>query len=119
MNEEELKEEIETVASGIEQHSVFDDAQCKNIEAKIDEVVEMAAQGKYKENTVDIAPLRSKYFFGEGYTYGSQIGAKKGPGMEKLYAKGEVDPIPQWVMDLVVLPLENAKMRPFHPCLQR
>jgi hypothetical protein len=28
--------------------------------------------------------LRNKYFFGEGYTYGSQL-ERKGPGMERVY----------------------------------
>ena len=39
-------------------------------------------------------PLRSKYFFGWGYTYGAQI---KGKGGEMLLPPDLVDPIPEWV----------------------
>ncbi len=31
-----------------------------------------------------------------------------GPGSEKLFPRGECDPIPQWIFDLVVSPLEEA-----------
>ena len=58
---------------------------------------------------MDLAPLRNKYFFGEGYTYGSQL-ERKGPGMERLYPEGFVDPVPQWVKQLVIKPLEDAKI---------
>lgn len=34
--------------------------------------------------------------------------SKKGPGMERLYPPGEVDPIPDWVTELVVYPLVKA-----------
>jgi alkylated DNA repair protein alkB family protein 5 len=39
--------------------------------------------------------LCGRYFFGEGYIYGGQL-KTRGPGQEKLYPRGEVDPIPQW-----------------------
>ena len=45
-----------------------------------------------------------RYFFGEGYTYGPRL-AKRGPGMERLFKHGEVDPIPSWVTRLVIKPL--------------
>ena len=57
------------------------------------------------------APLRNKYFFGEGYTYGSQL-TKRGPGNERLYSKGEVDEIPNWIYKLVIQPLCEAKVIP-------
>ena len=81
------------------------------IEQQIDDVVILGAQGVYKKKTLDTAPLRNKYFFGEGYTYGSQM-SKKGPGMERLHPKGEVDPIPKWIFDLVVDPLVKANIIP-------
>lgn len=109
MAEKELKDERNKVKSGVEQHRFFDDKQCREIEKKIDDVVRLAANGEYKPNTVDRAPLRCKYFFGEGYTYGSQM-VKRGPGQERLYAHGEVDPIPQWMFDLVVNPLVKANI---------
>ncbi|GFS77789.1 RNA demethylase ALKBH5 [Nephila pilipes] len=94
---------------GIQQRRLFSDEESKEIENKIDEVVAIGEKGLYKKYTVDRAPLRNKYFFGEGYTYGSQL-LKKGPGMEKLYPKGEVDEIPEWVNDLVIKPLVKAKI---------
>ena len=104
--DEEL--ELRRVLTGVLQRRLFDDATCEEIERRIDEdVVKPADKGAFKEHTVDRAPLRNKYFFGEGYTYGSQL-EKRGPGMERLYAKGEVDEIPDWVMNLVVKPLEDS-----------
>lgn len=58
---------------------------------------------------LSIIPFR--YFFGEGYTYGSQL-ARKGPGMERLYRKGEVDSIPSWVTRLVINPLVRSGLIP-------
>ncbi|KFM68135.1 putative alpha-ketoglutarate-dependent dioxygenase ABH5, partial [Stegodyphus mimosarum] len=94
---------------GIQQRRLFSDEESKAIEDKIDEVVAIGEKGLYKKYTVDRAPLRNKYFFGEGYTYGSQL-LRKGPGMEKLYPRGEVDEIPSWVHDLVIKPLVKAKV---------
>ncbi|KAF5892033.1 RNA demethylase ALKBH5, partial [Clarias magur] len=92
------------VRSGITQTRVFTPDECARIEARIDEVVARGARGLYREHTVDRAPLRNKYFFGEGYTYGAQL-EKRGPGQERLYSKGEVDEIPGWVHELVIEPL--------------
>ena len=52
--------------------------------------------GGFLPSTVDRAPLRTKYFFGHGYTYGG------GAGQERLYPPGEVDPIPSWIQQLVI-----------------
>ncbi|XP_069122726.1 RNA demethylase ALKBH5-like [Argopecten irradians] len=105
------EDELRKVNAGIKQRSLFSSEECKVIEEKIDSVVKHAKHGDYKEHTVDRAPLRNKYFFGEGYTYGSQL-AKKGPGMERLYPKGEVDEIPDWILKLVVKPMYDAKIIP-------
>lgn len=104
MTPDERKKEEDSVQSGIVQKLAFNDAECKIIEHKIDEVADNASKGMYKKHTVDRSPLRSKFFFGEGYTYGAQL-SKRGPGNEKLYAKGEVDPIPEWIIDMVEKPL--------------
>ena len=109
--EKERKEEMRKVQEGVTQRRLFSEEQCDEIEKKIDEVVRIAERGMYKQHTVDRAPLRNKYFFGEGYTYGSQL-EKKGPGMERLYPKGEVDEIPDWIDKLVVQPLVEAKLIP-------
>ncbi|XP_063446147.1 RNA demethylase ALKBH5-like [Mytilus trossulus] len=109
--ETERERELRKVHSGIEQIRVFDQEQCSEIENKIDLVVKCGDKGGFKEHTLDRAPLRNKYFFGEGYTYGSQL-ERKGPGMERLYPKGEVDEIPKWIHDLVITPLEAANIIP-------
>ncbi|KAF7689785.1 RNA demethylase ALKBH5 [Silurus meridionalis] len=95
---------VHKVKSGITQARVFTPEECARIEAQIDEVVVRGDRGLYREHTVDRAPLRNKYFFGEGYTYGAQL-EKRGPGQERLYSKGEVDEIPGWVHELVIEPL--------------
>jgi len=111
LTEEERQEEARKINEGIQQRRLFNDAQCKALERKIDEVVAAGERNEYSKCTVDRAPLRNKYFFGEGYTYGSQL-AKRGPGMERLYPKGECDPIPEWVQTDVVQPLVDAQLIP-------
>ncbi|XP_028821484.1 RNA demethylase ALKBH5 [Denticeps clupeoides] len=93
--------EARRVRGGIVQARVFTDAECARIERRIDDVVARADRGLWRARTVDRAPLRSKYFFGEGYTYGAQL-RRRGPGQERLYPRGEVDDIPAWVRELVI-----------------
>ncbi|XP_061626326.1 RNA demethylase ALKBH5 [Phyllopteryx taeniolatus] len=108
----ELREqEAHRVRSSVLQKSIFTPEECVRIEQKIDEVVAKAEAGLYREHTVDRAPLRNKYFFGEGYTYGAQL-EKRGPGQERLYRKGQVDDIPSWVHELVIKRLVSAGVIP-------
>ena len=65
---------------------LFGEDECATIEHKIDQIVKKANNGDFKACTVDRTPLRCKYFFGEGYTYGNQL-TQKGPGQERLYDK--------------------------------
>ena len=95
------------VLDSVDTRQLFDETETAIIEWNIDQIVKEARRGKYKRFTVDKAPLRTKYFFGEGYTYGGQL-QERGAGNEKLYPRGEVDPIPHWIRDLVILPLEEA-----------
>ena len=111
MSPEDREKELRKTQAGIRQHQLFDIEQCQEIEDKIDEVCRQADRGEFKKHTVDRSALRSKYFFGEGYTYGAQLD-KRGPGNEKLYAKGEVDPIPGWIMKMIVKPLEERNLIP-------
>ncbi|GAB6020422.1 RNA demethylase alkbh5 [Chamberlinius hualienensis] len=107
-NKESVREEVlRKLHEGIVQRRLFDSELCEEIEKKIDEVVLKAERGEYRRHTVDRAPLRNKYFFGEGYTYGGQI---SGPGEEKLYPKGQVDDIPHWIDQLIIRPLVKAKL---------
>ena len=105
------EEELRKIHMGIKQRRLFTHEMCKKIEAKIEEVIETGDNDIYKKCTVDRAPLRNKYFFGEGYTYGTQM-ARKGPGMERLYPKGQVDEIPDWIFKVVVQPLVDNKIIP-------
>lgn len=108
---ESREQEARRVKSSIQQQNIFTPEECKHIESKIDEVVANAEAGQYREHTVDRAPLRNKYFFGEGYTYGAQL-EKRGPGQERLYRKGQVDEIPGWVHELVIKRLVSAGVIP-------
>uniref|UniRef100_A0A2K6T0D9 RNA demethylase ALKBH5 n=1 Tax=Saimiri boliviensis boliviensis TaxID=39432 RepID=A0A2K6T0D9_SAIBB len=105
------EEEARKVKSGIRQMRLFSQDECAKIEARIDEVVSRAEKGLYNEHTVDRAPLRNKYFFGEGYTYGAQL-QKRGPGQERLYPPGDVDEIPEWVHQLVIQKLVEHRVIP-------
>lgn len=116
--EDRDRQEKRKISHGIKQiHDVFAESECKKIEEEIDEIVNKSKKGLYKKQTVDRAPLRSKYFFGEGYTYGAQL-ARRGPGQERLYPKGHVDEIPSWVTELVIKRLEDKKIIPKGWCCQ-
>lgn len=108
-SDDEQASEKERIQSGIRQHKFFSKEEIKVIEDKIDKVVHQADQGCYKKHSVDRAPLRIKYFFGEGYTYGKQM-SERGPGQEKLFPKGEIDDIPKWIHRLVIEPLVKAEI---------
>ncbi|KAM8771613.1 RNA demethylase ALKBH5 [Acanthopagrus schlegelii] len=110
-NAELREQEAHRVRSSILQKNIFTPEECALIEEKIDDVVAQGDAGLYREHTVDRAPLRNKYFFGEGYTYGSQL-EKRGPGQERLYRKGEVDEIPSWVHELVIKRLVSSGVIP-------
>lgn len=103
--------ELEKIHKGILQRVLFEEEDCVKIEKKIDEVVENAEKGQYREKTVDKAPLRIKYFFGEGYTYGKQM-SERGPGQERLYARGVVDDIPEWIVKMVEKKIVDAGIIP-------
>ncbi|XP_068445101.1 RNA demethylase ALKBH5 [Clinocottus analis] len=108
---ESREQEASRVKGSILQENIFTPEECALIEEKIDDVVTRGEAGLYREHTVDRAPLRNKYFFGEGYTYGAQL-EKRGPGQERLYPKGEVDEIPNWVHELVIKRLVSSGVVP-------
>ncbi|TNN75932.1 RNA demethylase ALKBH5 [Liparis tanakae] len=105
------EQEAGRVKGSILQENIFTPEECALIEERIDDVVTKGEAGLYREHTVDRAPLRNKYFFGEGYTYGAQL-EKRGPGQERLYPKGEVDDIPSWVDELVIKRLVSSGVVP-------
>ena len=103
---------LQQIHEGIKQiRGFFDDSMCRKIEKKIDQIAEKAKCGLYKQKTYDKAPLRNKYFFGEGYTYGKQM-EQKGPGQERLHKKGDVDEIPNWIKKHVIQKIYDKKIVP-------
>ena len=103
---------LQQIHEGIKQiRGFFDDSMCRKIEKKIDQIAEKAKCGLYKQKTYDKAPLRNKYFFGEGYTYGKQM-EQKGPGQERLHKKGDVDEIPNWIKKHIIQKIYDKKIVP-------
>ncbi len=109
LSPDERFEELKKIHPGIQTLKLFDKEECVKLEGKVDKVREKALAGQYKRFTFDRAPLRNKYFFGEGYTYGNQL-EQKGEGNERLFPKDAIDPIPNWIMKYVIKPLEDKKL---------
>ncbi|XP_072402277.1 RNA demethylase ALKBH5-like [Diabrotica undecimpunctata] len=103
--------QIQKLQNSIRQYFVFSDDKIKTFEAYVNEIVKKARNGMLKISTVDVTPLRNKYFFGERYTYGSQ-NSQSGIGREKLFPKNSVDPIPSWITVNIINPLIEAKILP-------
>ena len=66
---------------------------------------------RYTNKQQPLLKIFFRYFFGEGYVYGNQL-KKRGPGNEKLFPHGEVDPIPDWIFELVVDPIVKVGILP-------
>lgn len=82
----------------------YGESQCLQIENLVDSTERRAAAGQFiGKHTVDSTPRRTKYFFGNGYTYG--YGKR---GSEELLPVGAVDAIPTWIHDLVIQPLVDC-----------
>lgn len=110
-SDQDTNDELQRVHQGIRQRILFDKEECAEIESRIEDIVENAEKGAYKERTIDRAPLRTKYFFGERYTYGKELSGR-GLGYEKLYPKGEVDEIPDWIREHVLDKIVDAGIVP-------
>ena len=97
------------VASGVwTRRDVFDEEELRVLEARVDAIVAQSARGELCEKTVDRTALRTKYFFGYGYTYGVQCSG----GPECVYPDGMVDPIPAWAARELIAPLRRAGVLP-------
>jgi len=95
-------------ASLAEYENFWTPLECDEIEQWIDATVRQADYGLfYGERTVDRTAKRGKYFFGHGYTYGRGM-----RGQEELLPTGAVDPIPDWMWQLLVKPLEARGVVP-------
>ncbi|XP_057671865.1 RNA demethylase ALKBH5-like [Diorhabda carinulata] len=105
------KTHLKKLYDTIRQFFVFTDDTLRKFETNVDEIVHKGKNGALKKSTIDLTPLRIKYFFGERYTYGSQNG-ENGIGSERLYPKNSVDPIPTWITKGIINPLIEAKILP-------
>lgn len=82
--------------------------ECDQIEAWLDEMVLRGEAGLFEApRTVDVVSHRTKYFFGNGYTYGQGC-----QGKEELLPLGSVDAIPLWLTTLVIQPLVSKGILP-------
>jgi len=90
------------IASSLRFHEqFFGPAECQLIEEWIDDTARCGRAGLFNgPHTLDATGSRTKYFFGHGYTYGV------GHGREEILPEGAVDPIPMWMWQLLVAPLE-------------
>lgn len=97
-----LKASAEKIEQSLTLHTgIFGEHECQRIEEFVDVTAMRAATGQFRgQYTVDATPHRTKYFFGNGYTYGH---GKR--GNEELLPVGAVDPIPVWIEQFVVQPL--------------
>ncbi|KAK4874482.1 hypothetical protein RN001_013842 [Aquatica leii] len=100
---------LENLYGSIDQPFLFNEFECRKLESYVQNVIKLGNGGYYKEHSVDRALLRTKYFFGERYTYGTQM-MQKGLGMERLYPLGMIDPIPLWLYLHVINPLIAANI---------
>ncbi|KAF5293606.1 hypothetical protein FQA39_LY03091 [Lamprigera yunnana] len=100
---------LHNLCSSIDQPYLFSEKECRLLESYVQDVTNLGNTGFYKQHCVDRALLRTKYFFGERYTYGTQM-AVKGLGMERLYPLGAIAPIPPWVYLHVINPLIEANV---------
>jgi len=83
--------------------------ECTQIEACIEDTVWRGGMGLFSgTSTVDSTPFRTKYFFGNGYTYGRGL-----RGKEELLPLGAVDAVPSWLYSLVIAPLEARGVIPY------
>lgn len=90
--------------AGITTHHIWSEEEVSSIERDINGIKVLADSGKLKSGTVDRTPLRSKFFFGFGYTYGAQISGK---GKEELLPPEMVDPIPDWIHKKLIARMEQ------------
>lgn len=100
--------EYERTRASLRTLRVADDAACDVIEALIDKTVDDAAWGRLKPKSVDLTPMRNKYFLGHAYTYGAQKEHPGAHGVEAVWPPSEVEPIPEWIHRLIIEPLEKS-----------
>jgi len=91
---------------------LFSPGECEELEMLIDKVTVDAERGLFKEHTVDLTPMRNKYFFGFAYTYGAQKDFAGARGIEAIWPPEDTSPIPAWIQEKVISRLEARKVVP-------
>lgn len=86
---------------------LFSPDECNQLEVLVDQVVVDAERGLFKERTVDLTPMRNKYFFGFAYTYGAQKEHPGAHGIEAVWPPEETSPIPAWIQEKIITRLEE------------
>merc|ERR1712107_916112 len=89
---------------------LFSPVECDEIEALIDQVVLDARRGLFKKYTVDLTPMRNKYFFGFAYTYGAQKEHPGSHGLEAVHPPEETEEIPTWIRTKIIDRLEAQRV---------
>lgn len=97
-------DEQKAILDGISGFSIFDADRVESLELRCKGMIEKGAKGKYRARTIDISRRRMKYFFGYGYEYGH------GKGNEKVFDPGDISPIPDWITDHIIKPMERANI---------
>jgi len=92
--------------------TLFSPSQCELVEGLIDQVVVDARRGLFKPRTVDLTPMRNKYFFGFAYTYGAQRDYPGASGIEAVWPPEETSEIPAWIREHLIAPLEAKRVVP-------
>lgn len=101
-------DKVQKIRESLAVRFIFSEAECTYIEFMLDQMAIYAGGGEFfAPYTVDATELRTKYFFGYGYTYG--WGQR---GREAVLPPGCVDPIPQWIEQLVIQPLVERGVCP-------
>ncbi|CAE8622872.1 unnamed protein product [Polarella glacialis] len=104
--------EYQRTRESLKSFRLFDAEGCVKVEELINQVVIDAQRGLFKEKTVDLTPMRNKYFFGFAYTYGAQREHPGARGIEAVWPPSETDPIPLWIRELLIEPLEKRGVVP-------
>ncbi|KAB0793889.1 hypothetical protein PPYR_13509 [Photinus pyralis] len=100
---------IEKLVNSIEQPFVYSARECDRLEAYVRDVINLGSVGCYQHHSIDRTLLRTKYFFGERYTYGAQMSEKR-LGLERLYPSNLIEPIPLWIYLYIINPLISANV---------
>eukprot|EP00931_Biecheleriopsis_adriatica_P086602 TRINITY_DN61233_c0_g1_i1.p1 TRINITY_DN61233_c0_g1~~TRINITY_DN61233_c0_g1_i1.p1 ORF type:complete len:739 (+),score=156.26 TRINITY_DN61233_c0_g1_i1:57-2273(+) len=104
--------EYERTRESLKSFQLLDESTCTQVEELIDQVVVDAEKGLLKEKSVDLTAMRNKYFFGFAYTYGAQREHPGAKGIEAVWPPSETEPVPQWIKEMLIVPLEKRGIVP-------